>query len=186
MALSRKRLTPLVRVLSIVIFASISFWSAGTPSQSQETKNSELRVTGFGAVITGSYEGDVSGTGVLKLLPDAGFEKQGYFFLADSQGIRPHGVTFVLPRGIVPGHYVLESPSPLDIGNVPSVRVDKDTGIAVISADKKTSGFIELNRFPTDETALSGSDVKGRFEFDTEDLKGQRITVKGSFSFKVN
>lgn len=140
---------------------------------------------GFEAVITGSYGGEVSGSGVLKLLPEAGFDKQGYFFLADGQGIRPHGVTFVLPRGLAPGHHVLKSPSPLDIGKVPSVRVDRDIRDSVVSADKSTSGFLELIRFPSNETELRGSDEIGNFEFETEDKNGERIKVKGSFSFKI-
>ncbi|MCZ6868162.1 MAG: hypothetical protein O7G84_01500, partial [Gammaproteobacteria bacterium] len=62
------------------------------------------------------------------LLPEAGFEHQGYFFVADGQGMRAHGLTFVLPRGIAPGKHTLESPAPFDIGTAPSVRVDRDMG----------------------------------------------------------
>ena len=140
---------------------------------------------GFTAAITGAYAGEVSGDGVLMLLPDAGFSKKGYFFLADGRGLRPHGVTFVLPRGTSPGRHELTSPSPLDLGNVPSVRVDRDTGAGVVAADRNTSGVLELTAFPADESKLAGSDVAGRFEFVTEDAEGRKINVNGSFAFKA-
>jgi hypothetical protein len=122
---------------------------------------------------------------VLALLPEAGFEKRGYFFLSDGQGIRPHGVTFVLPRGIAPGPHELTSPSPLAIGTVPSVRVDRDMGDSTLSSEKNTSGFLDLIAFPDDENALSGSLVEGGFEFETEDAKGEKIRVNGEFTFTV-
>jgi hypothetical protein len=140
---------------------------------------------GFKAVIAGSYEGAATGSGVLMLLPDAGFTKQGYFFLADGRGLRPHGVTFILPRGISEGRHELTSPSPLNIGTVPSVRVDRDTGDAIVAADRNTSGFLELTVFPSDQSKLAGSDVAGRFEFVTEDAEGRKIDVTGTFSFKA-
>ena len=55
----------------------------------------------------------------------------------------------------------------------------------MLSSEKHTSGFLDLIAFPNDENNLSGSDVTGNFEFETEDLKGQRIRVKGKFSFEV-
>jgi len=141
---------------------------------------------GFKAVISGSYQGVASGAGVLVLLPDAGSAKQGYFFLADDRGLRPHGVTFVLPRGISQGRHELTSPSPLLIGTVPSVRIDRDTGTAIIASDRNTSGFIELTAFPADESRLAGSDVTGHFELETENASGQKINVKGAFSFRAD
>ena len=153
--------------------------------EAQSPVPSETGEVGFEAVITGSYEGDISGAGVLMLLPDAGFEKQGYFFLSDGRGIRPHGVTFVLPRGFAPGKHALESISPLEIGTVPSVRVDRDMGDSVVSSERNTSGFLDMTAFPDDESSLSGSAVTGHFEFETEDRKGQRITLRGNFSFRA-
>jgi hypothetical protein len=185
MLLRGKKAIPLCRNLFLVCFVLILPSCDESPSK-KESPEASLKVdVGFEAVITGSYEGKVSGIGVLVLLPDAGFEHQGYFFLADGQGIRPHGVTFVLPRGLTPGKHILESPSPLDIGTVPSVRVDRDMGDSVLSAERNTSGFLDLIAFPDNENKLSGSDVTGSFEFQTEDPKGQEITVKGKFSFKA-
>ena len=177
--------SPIIRILFLACLSSIWLFYVAIPAQAQGPGDRPSENVGFEAVITGSYEGEVSGTGVLVFLPEAGFEKQGYLFLSDGQGIRPHGVTFVLPRGLTPGKYKLESPSPFDIGTVPSVRVDRDMGNSVLSSEINTSGFLDLTAFPDDESKLSGSDVIGNFEFATEDPKGERIIVTGKFSFKV-
>jgi hypothetical protein len=42
-----------------------------------------------------------------------------------------------------------------------------------------------LEAFPEAERELSGSDVRGKFEFETESASGERITVKGDFSFSA-
>ena len=152
---------------------------------SAQSDTSAAPDVGFKAVISGSYQGVASGAGILQLLPDAGFSKQGYFFLADGRGMRPHGVTFILPRGISSGRHELMSPSPLNIGTVPSVRVDRDTGAAIVAADRNTSGFLDLSTFPADETKLSGSNVAGSFAFVTEDAEGRKINVTGTFSFET-
>ena len=171
-----------VRAVSFLCLVCALLIQIGVPLQAADQADTH---TGFRATITGSYEGKVSGKGTLVLLPEAGFERKGYFFLADGQGVRPHGVTFVLPRGVVKGIHPLRSFSPLDIGKFPSVRVDRDTGGVVRSADSNISGFLELEAFPETEWELGGSDVRGNFEFETESATGERITVKGDFSFKV-
>lgn len=181
-ATSRK---PIFRILLLVCAVSILPSCDETTSQGKKPAESKTENVGFEAVITGTYEGKASGNGVLVLLPIAGFEKQGYFFLSDGQGIRPHGVTFILPRGLAPGKHTLGSPSPFDLGKVPSVRVDRDMGDATESSDKNSSGYLDLTSFPDDERKLSGSDVVGSFEFLTENPKGERISVTGKFSFKV-
>lgn len=185
MALREKMVISQIRILIFVCFALLLPSCEEAPSQTASPNPSNLKAAGFEAVITGAYSGKVSGVGVLKLLPKGGFKKQGYFFLADGQGIRPFGVTFVLPRGTGPGKHTLTSPSPFGIGTVPSVRVDRDMGKITVSADKNTSGFLNLIAFPGDEKKLSGSDVMGNFEFETEGLRGEKIAVKGRFTFKV-
>lgn len=185
MVIAMDRSRPLVRFLFFACLALIVPACDETPSQEETAEQAETSFAGFEAAITGAYQGEASGAGVLEFLPEAGFEHQGYFFLSDGQGIRPHGVTFVLPRELGPGKHRLESPSPLDIGTVPSVRVDRDMGQSVLSSETNTSGFLDLVAFPDDENSLSGSDVVGSFEFETEDPQGRKIGVKGKFSFKV-
>ena len=79
----------------------------------------------------------------------------------------------------------MESSSPLDIGTVPSARVDRDMGASVLSSEINTFGFLDLIAVPDDENSPSGSGMAGSFEFETEDRKGEKITVKGKFSFKT-
>ncbi len=176
---------PMLRILFLVCLGLILPSCDETPTQGKSPRSSDTKSAGFDAAITGAYEGAVSGGGVLVLLPQAGFNKQGYFFLADGRGIRPHGVTFALPRGLAPGKHQLNSPSALEIGTVPSVRVDRDMGDEVLSWGKNSTGFLDLTAFPDDESKLSGSLVAGSFEFETEDANGRKITVKGKFSFKT-
>jgi hypothetical protein len=58
-------------------------------------------------------------------------------------------------------------------------------GDSVLSFETNTSGFLDLTAMPDDETSVSGSEVAGSFEFETEDRTGEKITVKGTFSFKA-
>ncbi len=171
--------------LSLLIVSTLVLASCSTGSFEAESSSTQTESVGFEARITGAYEGEVLGTGVLSFLPEGGFQRQGYFFLADSQGVRPHGVTFVLPRGLGVGRHELESPSPLDIGTVPSVRVDRDLGASVASYQENTGWFINLTAFPNDDGNLSETVVSGNFEFEAEDSEGEMIMVAGAFSFEV-
>lgn len=174
-------LRALLLIGALVALPSCDEVSPGTVARDAAARED----VGFQATITGAYDGTVSGDGVLVLLPQAGADKQGYFFLADGQGIRPHGVTFVLPRGLPPGRHALASPSPLEIGTVPSVRVDRDRGDSVQSAEANTIGFLDLTAFPADEGQMTGATVAGSFNFQTEDRSGERVMVTGEFSFQV-
>lgn len=184
MDLRRDLMVPRVLFLRIACVAVFALCAERLP-HAQGPQRPPSSGIGFEASISGAYEGKVRGPGVLQLLPNAGFKKQGYFFLSDSQGIRPFGVTFILPRGLGPGKHTLRNPSSLEIGTVPSVRVDRDMGNSVVSADRNTLGFLNLSVFPNKEGNLIGSDVRGSFEFETEGKRGERISVKGRFSFVV-
>jgi len=177
------RAIALFRTLPLILFMSVL---SSCDEGNSQTENSEAFGTGaigFEAVIKGAYEGEVAGSGVLKFLPEAGFDKRGYYFLSDGQGIRPHGVTFVLPRGLAPGQHALTSPLPMEVGTVPSVRVDSDIGNAVLSSEKNTTGTLDVQAFPKDENSLNRTKVAGTFQFETEDPQGRRIAVTGTFSF---
>ncbi len=176
----------LIRLLCLVCVPALLLTCEAVSSQDRGSEAPQSDASGFEAVITGSYEGAVSGSGVLRLLPDAGFENQGYWFLADGQGVRAHGVTFVLPRTVGPGRHALESPSALDIGTVPSVRVDRDMGDSTVSSDRNASGFLDLTAFPDDERNVRGADVTGTFVFETENRAGDTIQVEGQFSFRAD
>ena len=140
---------------------------------------------GFSGTVSGAFAGEITGSGVVKFLPNLGVDKTGGYFLADGHGVRPLGVTFVLPPDTVPGRYELLSVGPLDQGSKPSVRVDRDTGKATVSSDRNTKGFLELKAFPAGRDQLAGAKVEGSYEFETENKAGEKITVKGSFSFSA-
>jgi hypothetical protein len=154
-----------------------------TSALAENDSSGKSSASGFSAVISGAYEGAVSGKGTLQFLANAGFNRQGYFFLADGRGIRPHGITFILPRGLSAGKHDLKNPSPLEIGTVPSVRVDRDLGNATVSSQSNTVGFLHLQSFPPGGKQMNGSSVSGNFEFTTEDSKGKKIVVRGQFDF---
>jgi len=175
------RAIALFRSLALVLFLSVL--PSCDEGDSQTASSGASGTVGFEAIIKGAYEGEVVGSGVLKFLPEAGFDKRGYYFLSDGQGIRPHGVTFVLPRGLAPGQHALTSPLPLEVGTVPSVRADRDIGNAVLSSEKNTTGTLDLRAFPKDENNLNGTKVAGSFQFETEDPQGRRIAVTGTFFF---
>ncbi len=169
----------LLLIFSIPILFLFSGHASAVENHNTSSKNSGS----FEATISGAYSGNVSGKGVLKYIPSCGFEKQGCFFLADGRGIRPHGVTFILPNDMSAGKHKLKNPSPLESGTVLSVRVDRDMGNSVGSYEKNTSGYLELTKFPGEKEKPKNSRVSGNFQFSTEDSKGKKITVKGNFSF---
>ena len=176
---------PVARAM-LAVCTAVMLSSCEDPApKAADPDKAKTAAAGFEAVITGAYDGTVSGSGVLVLLANAGADKKGYLFLADGRGLRPHGVTFVLPRGLKPGKHTLTSPSVFEIGSVPSVRVDRDLGNATVSAERNTSGYLELSEYPEDESKLAGAPVSGRFEFQTEDTEGGTVQVTGSFSFEV-
>lgn len=138
---------------------------------------------GFTARIGGAQEARISAPGVLVHLPSGGWEQKGYYFLADAQGVRPHGITFVLPPDIRPGRHELQNPTPFELGTVVSVRVDRDIDGRVVSAQKNTSGHLILDSFPEGALQPNGAAVSGSFAFETEFPDGERIEAAGEFSF---
>lgn len=143
----------------------------------------EQAEAGFTARIGGAYEARISAPGVLVHLPFGGSERKGYYFLADAQGVRPHGITFVLPPDIGSGRHELQNPTPFELGTVVSVRVDRDIDGAVVAADRNTSGHLILDGFPDGATEPNGAVVSGSFAFETEFPDGARIEAEGEFSF---
>lgn len=138
---------------------------------------------GFTARIGGAYEAEITGPGVLVYLPTGGWERKGAYFVADAQGVRPHGITFVLPADIGPGRHELQNPTPFELGTVVSVRVDRDVDGTVVSAQRDTSGYLDLDSFPDGAKEPNGAAVSASFAFETEFTDGARIGAEGAFSF---
>ena len=176
------RLIKWTNVFSVAcLLISLVIWPTG--AMAEKASPGKISASGFTADISGAYEGKVSGKGTLQFLANGGFDRQGYFFLADGRGLRPHGITFVLPREISVGKHELKNPSPFELSHVPSVRVDRDLGNATVSSQNHTVGFLHLQSFSPQGKQMKGSSVSGNFEFTTEDSKGKKIVVRGQFDF---
>ena len=80
-----------IQILFLACFSLVWLSYNAIPSHAEGPGDSPSKETGFEAVITGTYDGEAFGTGVLVLLLGAGFEKQGYFFLSDGQEFDPMG-----------------------------------------------------------------------------------------------
>jgi hypothetical protein len=172
-------------IVRLFLAASLALVNAcdGKSDDQRDAASETPTSSGFEAEITGAYAGQSNGDGVLTYLPDAGFDRNGYYFLADGQGLRDHGVTFILPTNIGTGRHDLVSVSPFDIGSLPSVRVDRDMGDKIVSSDRNISGYLELDRFPGTPAHLTGFAVSGSFAFQAEGLEARTVTVTGRFSF---
>jgi hypothetical protein len=168
------------------LFASIFLLALVFPG----CNNSEQRPaapSNFTAEISGSITGQVSGSGVVTFLPptDTGAgPRPGYFFIADATGVRDFGITFTIPIGTKPGKYQLVSAHPMDAGKEFEVRVDRSIGNRTESFQKNTAGTITLEHFPEDGSNITGTYVRGDFEFTTERKGGERVKAKGTFDFK--
>jgi len=134
----------------------------------------------FAGEISGEFNGKVAGEGVLQRLPDGGYDDQGYFFLADDDGERDLGVTFVLPNNVAPGHHPIASAAPAEQGKVFSVRIDRDMGTTLHSMEKNAEGFLDIVRFPQDG---GQGPVTGTYDVTVEDSEGKSVRVTGVFDF---
>lgn len=149
--------------------------------------NSSLEEGGFAAEVTGAVTGKVSGPGLIRFLPtgETSFgARPGYFFIADDSGVRDLGVTFTIPAEVRPGTHDLVSAPPLDVGKEFEVRVDHSLADVTDSFERETEGTITIEAFPDSPDDLSGSRVKGSFQFSTRDSKGREIKASGSFDFE--
>lgn len=64
------------------------------------------------------------------------------------------------------------------------VRVDHSLADVTDSFERETEGTIMIEAFPDSPDDLSGSRVKGSFQFSTRDSKGREIKASGSFDFE--
>ena len=156
-------------------------------NESDEAKSAGVPARNFVADVSGSVSGQISGPGLIRFLPPGNSSvgpRPGYFFLADDSGVRDLGITFTIPANTQPGTYELESAPPLETGEHFEVRVDRSVGNRTESFHSKTSGTITLEAFPQDGENIAGVQVKGQFEFSTQDKHGHEITLQGSLDFQ--
>jgi hypothetical protein len=134
----------------------------------------------FAGEVSGEFTGKVLGDGVLKRQSDGGPDGQGFFYLADDEGARDLGVTFVLPNNVAPGHHQVASAAPAEQGKVFSVRIDRDLGSTLHSMEKNAEGYLDIVRFPA---AGEKGPVTGTYDVMVEDADGKSVRVTGVFDF---
>ena len=102
--------------------------------------------------------------------------------MADNQGVRENGVTFSVPKGKLPGTYKLASnPDPFTNGAVFEVRAE--LGSTVDYFQKETSGTFTISSMPEGTRSGKKSPLKGNFDLETSNSKGERVKIKGRFDF---
>lgn len=136
--------------------------------------------TMFAGEVSGEFSGKVAGDGVLKHQTDGGPDGQGFFYLADDEGARDLGVTFVLPNNVAPGHHAIASADDAEQGKVFSVRIDRDMGTTLHSMEKNAEGYLDIVRFPNDG---GKGPVTGSYDITVEDSEGKAVRVTGVFDF---
>ena len=156
--------------------------SAGDNAATPPTMNTPAKAVNFRAEITGGANARIEGPGVVTYIP-ARNDNPGYFFIADDTGIRPWGLTITIPENKGTGTFDLVSGGPFDAGNIFETRVDQDLGKRTLSFDRNTKGELVLEGFPESHETVSGVEVKGNFDFTTQNRKGDELKVTGDFAF---
>lgn len=165
-------------ILFIFLACCILFYSCGN-SQCTDVDNK------FVGEISGTINGKVTRPGVIRYIPPYNDTSEpGYFFIADSTGVRKLGITISIPDKIQPGKYKLVSTNPLDAGKEFEVRVDHSIGKKTHSYEQNTKGSITILSFPENPNDIPRSRVTGCFEFRSQNKNGNQISVQGSFDFR--
>ena len=136
--------------------------------------------TMFAGDVSGEFSGKVAGIGLLQHRPDGGHDGNGYFYLADNEGARELGVTFILPNTVASGHHEISSVGPSEQGKLYSVRIERDLGTTIQALDKNAEGYLDITRFPA--TGETGQ-VTGTYDVMVEDDAGKAVRATGVFDF---
>lgn len=160
------------------IFAALTLLSVVAACDDDSAKSG--LGTMFAGEVSGEFTGKVVGDGVLKRQNSGGTDGQGYFYLADDEGERDLGVTFVLPNNVAPGHHPIASAGDSETGKVFSVRIDRDMGSTLHSMEKNAEGYLDIVRFPGDG---GKGPVTGTYDVTVEDADGKAVRVTGVFDF---
>jgi hypothetical protein len=165
-------------MFGIRIFAALALLSAVAACDDDSAKSG--LGTLFAGEVSGEFTGKVVGDGVLKRQAAGDASGQGFFYLADNEGTRDLGVTFVLPNNVAPGHHPIASAGDAEKGKVFSVRIDRDLGSTLHSMEKNAEGYLDIVRFPTDG---GKGPVTGTYDVTVEDAEGKAVRVTGVFDF---
>ena len=169
---------------------------SGCSDSSKDSATEEPKVdhSGFSASVSGSVNGEVSGTGVVTYLPPKERDpvtgiRPGYFLVANLNSDRTEEreflIIFRIPDKAQPGNYDLMTPNPMKVGENFDVQVEMVEEGKSISYQTNTEGTITLENFAPDRADSEMGNITGTFQFVTENSERGQIVVNGTFDFPL-
>lgn len=164
------------------------------PSADTAPQEPKVNQSGFSASVSGSVDGEVSGTGVATYLPPKEGDpvtgiRPGYFLVANLNSDRTEEREFIfifrIPDKAQPGNHDLVTPNPLKVGENFDVQVEIVEEGKSISFQTNTAGTITLEDFAPDRTDSGNRNITGTFQFVTENSQGDQISATGTFDFPL-
>jgi hypothetical protein len=139
---------------------------------------------GFVAEVTGDRSARISGPGVffcIRHYEAGGLSRPSYLVVGDASGVRPNGLTFTIPRSRAPGEFSLQDHDPFAVGSRFEARAE--LGSSTVYFDKQVDGTIAIESLPDGVASAPRTRIRGRFDFEISNSKGERVRVKGHFDF---
>lgn len=139
---------------------------------------------GFVAHVTGDRSARIEGPGVffcIRPYQAGGQTRPSYLVVGDASGVRRNGLTFTIPRSRSPGEFSLQDHDPFAIGSRFEARAE--LGSSTVYFDKQVDGTIAIESLPDGVAAAPRTQIRGRFDFEVSNSKGERVRVKGRFDF---
>lgn len=175
----------------IILFLNSGCSDSSTDRVIEEPKVDQSR---FMASVSGSVQGEISGTGIVTYLPPREGDpatgiRPGYFLIANINSDRSEEQTFIIifriPDNAQPGNYNLVTPDPLKVGESFDVRVETLAEGKSIAYQMNTEGTITLMNFSRDQADPGGKNITGTFQFVTENHQRDQIAIRGSFDLPL-
>lgn len=183
----------IIWTLNILLIAVGMIGCSESSTDDPTTQEPKVERPGFTANVSGAVNIHVSEEGIVTYLPPKIQDsmtgtRPGYFLLANNLLTDPiEGkaimITFRIPDGAQPGNYNLMPPDPRKVGEYFDVQVETMEKGEPMAFFTNTEGTITLEKFFPDRTYPDISNIKGRFQFVTENNEGKQVSVNGSLDF---
>jgi hypothetical protein len=161
-------------------------------TESSRTDSETTEQPGFAATVSGVVQGNLSGQGIVTYIAPqdtVSGKRPGYYLVSniihDVLEARDWVVTFRIPDGTHSGTYQLVSAEPRNLGEEFEARLEGMVDRQPVSFRSNTEGTLTLDSFPLNANQLSGSTIKGTFQFNAENSHGEVAEVNGAFNFPV-
>ncbi|MEX2493324.1 MAG: hypothetical protein WD425_16350 [Nitrospirales bacterium] len=160
--------------------------------ESSRTDSEKTEQPGFTATVSGVVKGNLSGQGIVTYIAPqdkVSGKRPGYYLVSniihDVLVARDWVVTFRIPDGTHSGTYQLVSADPMNVGEEFEARLEGMVDTQPVSFRSNTEGSLTLDSFPSHAGQLSGSTIKGTFQFNAENSDGEVAEVNGAFHFPI-